>query len=157
MIKLKPIVIPRSLAMDAQKMRRAIKNGMEAAAKGALVDLKVTTQTWNHKPGFDIQRPSDFERVVGTDDDIYRYVDEGTEPHVIVAKTGGVLAFPTGGRAKTVPRVIGSGKGARGGAVVFRPRVQHPGTDAREFVETIGEKWNDRLGDVLQRSIDSEV
>jgi hypothetical protein len=35
--------------------------------------------------------------------------------------------------------------------------VQHPGTDAREFVETIGEKWNDRLGDVLQRSIDSEV
>lgn len=158
MIRLKPILIPRNLATDAAKMRRAVKNGMEAAAKAVKADFGVTTQTWQHKPEFEIDRPSDFERVIGTDDEIYKFVDEGTRPHIIAPKPGKALVFLAGGRPKTVPKAIRSNKGATGNTIVYtRAAVQHPGTVAREFVETIGEKWDERLADNLQRSIDSEV
>jgi hypothetical protein len=156
-IKLKPILIPRSLAMDAAKMRRAIRNGMEAAAKAAKADFGVTTQTWEHQPEFTIERPSDFERIIGTDDEIYGYVDQGTKPHVITAKPGKALVFLAGGRPKTVPKAIRSNKGATGNTIVYTKQVQHPGTEAREFTETIGEKWDERLAETVQRAIDSEV
>lgn len=156
MIKLKPI-IPKGEVLDPRKLARAKKNALDGAAKGALIDYKVTTQTWQHKPDFVIERPSDNERIVGTNDTIYGYVEEGTKPHVITAKPGGVLAFGPGARAKTRPRVIGSGSGSKGGATVFRPRVQHPGTDAREFSEVIAEKWEEQLPLILQRAIDAEL
>jgi hypothetical protein len=53
--------------------------------------------------------------------------------------------------------VIGSGGGSKGGATVFTKRVQHPGTDAREFSEVIAEKWEEQLPMLLQRAIDAEL
>jgi hypothetical protein len=156
MIKLRPI-IPKDLALTPAKARRAVKNALDGAAKGAKVDFRVTTQTWSHKPDFTIEKPSDSERIVGTNDEIYGYVDDGTPRHTIVAKAGGVLAFGPGARAKTRPRVIGSGGGSKGGATVFTKRVQHPGTDAREFSEVIAEKWEEQLPMLLQRAIDAEL
>ena len=156
MIKFRPI-IPKGEILDARKLARAKKNALDGAAKGALVDFKVTAQTWDHKPDFAIETPNDDERIVGTNDTIYGYVEEGTRPHVIQAKAGGVLAFGPGARAKTRPRVIGSGSGSRGGATVFRPRVNHPGTDAREFSVVIAEKWQEQLPLLLQRAIDAEL
>lgn len=156
MIRFKPI-IPKGEILDARKLSRAKKNALDGAAKGALVDFKVTAQTWDHTPSFAIEAPSDDERIVGTNDTIYGYVEEGTRPHVITAKAGGVLAFGPGAKAKTKPRVIGSGGGSKGGATVFRPRVQHPGTDAREFSVVIAEKWGEQLPLLLQRAIDAEL
>lgn len=155
MIKLKPIV-PKGEILDARKLARAKKNALEGAAKGALIDFKVTAQTWSHKPSFAIEAPNDNERIVGTNDDIYGYVDEGTRAHVIVAR-GKTLAFPSGYKAKTRPRVIGSSGGGGKGATVFTKRVQHPGTDAREFSETIATKWEEQLAMLLQRAIDAEL
>jgi len=151
------LIIPKSIAGNPQNLARAVANALDGAAKGALVDFKVTTQTWQHKVAFDIQEPSADRRVVGTDDDIYNYVSGGTKPHVIVAR-GKALVFPGGGfRPKTEVRVIGSGAGSKGGASVFRPKVNHPGTQAREFEETIAEKWRKELPVVMQRAIDAEV
>lgn len=155
MIKFKPI-IPRGEILDARKLARAKKNALDGAAKGALVDFKVTAQTWEHKPGFSIEAPDNATRIVGTNDTIYGYVEEGTRPHVIVAK-GKTLAFPSGHRAKTRPRVIGSGSGGSSGSTVFTKRVQHPGTDAREFSVVIAEKWQEQLPILLQRAIDAEL
>lgn len=151
------VFVPKSLVADPQKLARAVANGLDGAAKGALEDFKVTTQTWTHQPDFDIQEPSADRRVVGTNDDIYSYVTEGTKPHVIVAH-GKALAFPGGGfRPKSRPRYIGSNKGSKGGAVIFRPRVQHPGTAPREFEQAIADKWKTELPKIMQRSIDSEL
>ena len=129
---------------------------MEAAAKAVKVDFGVVTQTWQHKPAFTIERPSDAVRIVSTDDEVFGYVDEGTKPHVIVAH-GKTLAFPSGHQAKTRPKVIGSTKGGRGGATVFTPRVNHPGTTARDFTETIAAKWDEQLAVIVQRAIDAEL
>ena len=151
------VFVPKSLVAQPDKLARAVANTLDGAAKGALVDFKVTTQTWNHQPDFAIDQPSADRRVVGTDDDIYGYVTHGTKPHVIVAH-GKALAFPGGGfRPKSRPRYIGANKGSKGGAIIFRPRVNHLGSAPREFDEAIAEKWRKELPVVMQRAIDSEL
>lgn len=150
------VFVPKSLVVVADKMARAVTNGLDAAAAGALVDFKTTTQTWDHQPDFTIDKKPD-SRIVGTDDEIYGYVSGGTRPHIIVAH-GKALAFPGGGfRPKTRPRYIGSNKGSKGGAVILRPKVNHPGTKAREFDQAIAEKWQKELPNTMQRAIDAEL
>lgn len=151
------VFVPKSLVADPSKLARAVTNALDGAAKGVLADFKTTTATWSHQPDFAIQEPSADRRVVGTDDEIYKFVTGGTKPHVIVAHGKG-LAFPGGGfRPKTVPRAIRSNKGSKGGAIIVRPKVNHPGTAPREFEEAIAEKWQKQLPVTMQRAIDSEV
>ena len=153
MIRLRTIRPSRD-PFDLAAYRRARTKALDETAKETKQLLEQTTATWRDKPAFEIQENGENERVVGTDDEIYGYVDDGTRPHVIVAKSGGVLAFGPGAQAKTRPRVISSGSGSRGGATVFRPRVQHPGTEAREFSETIAEQADELLARNMQRAID---
>ncbi len=151
------VFVPKDLVADPRKLARAVMNGLDAAQKGAEVDFKVTTQTWQHQPDFALRTPNAATRTVSTDDEIYGYVSGGTRPHIIVAH-GKALRFPrTGFRAKSTPRVIGSGSGSRGKGVVFRKKVNHPGSKARDFDKAIAEKWGDELPIVMQRAIDSEV
>jgi hypothetical protein len=149
------VKVPKELVNTA-KLRRAVENALTGEAKAVKVDLSVTTQTWKHKPAFTIE-DSPGRRVVATDDEIYDFVDSGTPPHIITAKGPGSLVFGVGGRAKTTPRVIGSKAGGKGSTIVRARTVHHPGTAPREFTDTIRDKWDDRLSDVLQRAIDSEV
>lgn len=108
-------------------------------------DFKLTTKTWKHKPVFQREvsvGPKSVDILVGTDDPIYGYVDQGTRPHIIQPKKpGGKLAFRSQYTAKTVPNVIGSKAGGAKGSMVFRDWVLHPGTQARNFDKIIGKKW----------------
>jgi len=150
------VFVPKSLIGDPAKLARAVANGLDGAAAGALIDFKVTTATWQHQPAFDTSSPNEASRVVGTDDTIYRFVNEGTRPHIIVAHGKG-LAFNSGGfRPKSRVRVIGSNAGSAGGSPIVRPMVHHPGTEARQFDQAIAEKWNKQLAVVMQRAIDAE-
>lgn len=150
------VKVPKELVNTA-KLRRAIENALTGEAKAVKIDLDTTTQTWKHRPAFTIDR-DEGRRVVATDDEVYGYVDEGTPPHIITAKSPTKpLTFGVGGRPKTTPRVIGSRPSAKGSAIVRALVVHHPGTSAREFTDTVKEKWDDRLPDVLQRAIDAEV
>lgn len=124
---------------DVAVHRRAIQQALDTVASLAELDFQKTTATWGGKPSFGIESPSEFTRVIGTDDENYQRIDEGTRPHVIVAH-GEVLAFAPGGSPKTRPRVIGSRGGSKGSTVVFTKRVHHPGTEAREFSDVVGEK-----------------
>jgi hypothetical protein len=150
-------VIPRDLGLDPRRLQRAITNGLDASAKAAKVDFGVTTQTWAKKPDFEISEPDPYSRVIGTDDEIYGYVNDGTKPHLIVARNGKALAFGVPSGAKTTPRVIGSSAGRKGSTMIRRKAVQHPGTDAREFDQAIAEKWENQLPTTMQRAIDSEI
>jgi hypothetical protein len=149
------VIIPKSLALDLKRMQRAIENGLDASAKAAKVDFGVTTQTWQQQPEFSITETANG-RAIGTDDEVYGYVNDGTRPHLIVAK-GKALAFGVPSSPKTAPRVIGSSAGSRGNTPVRVKFVRHPGTDAREFAETIAKKWRELLPRTMQRSIDAEV
>lgn len=106
-------------------------------------DYGAITQNWKHKPKFDVlislTGPGPVI-LVGTDDEIYRYVDEGTRPHTIRPKRAKVLAFNAGHTAKTMPGVIGSRPGGPFGETVFAHEVKHPGTKARNFEKAIKKK-----------------
>lgn len=150
------VILPKKNLLTAQQMARAVENALNQSAKAVQVDFEVTTQTWEHKPDFKIQS-SPGERTISTTDEIYGYVTGGTKPHVITPKNAKVLVFGAPSRAKTTPGVIGSGSGSKGSQIIHTKRVHHPGTQAREFEQTIAKKWEKEFPDQMQRAIDSEV
>lgn len=142
-MKLIPIT-PKGDLFSLAAVARAITGTLIQTAQDAQKDLQSTTATWKRKVPFVITPIPDGLQV-STDDEVYGYVDQGTPPHIIVPKRGKVLVFGPGARAKTTPRVIGSTAGAKGGAPVKVRVVHHPGTEAREFSETLQEKYDDEL------------
>jgi hypothetical protein len=124
--------------------QRAITGTLTQAAQDAQQDLQSTTATWKRKVTFAITPIADGLQV-STDDEVYGYVDQGTPPHIIAPKRGKVLRFGPGSRPKTTVRVIGSTAGSKGGAPVVARVVHHPGTEAREFSQTLQEKYDAEL------------
>lgn len=139
---LKPIKAPKD-ALGTKAIERAVKNTLNAVAKGAQVDFKVTSRTWEHKPDFTIDESDPGKRVISTNDTIYGYVDKGTRPHIIMPRRGRVLSWMgTAYRAKTTPGQIKSVRGGNNNTIVYtKGPVQHPGTEARRFSIVIRDKW----------------
>ena len=155
-MKMKVIVATGFLHKPAA-IDRAIRSAMAGAGRGAKADFQTTVATWKKKPTFTIESPTPYRRIIGTESDIYRYVSRGTRPHFIRPRRGKRLRFQTGYSAKTTPRVLGSTGGVASGPTVFSRGVRHPGTEAREFEETVTAKWERQLPIILQRAIDSEA
>ena len=145
---------------------KAITDAANLAARDIQKDFESTIKTWKHKVKFvkevDI-KASPVQILVGTDDEIYRYVDEGTKPHPIFAGiyTGKsnkkALAFPWGGKgsykAKTMPGVIGSQQGGASGPMRAFPFVQHPGTKARNFDEAVRKMWEPKFKKLMEAAM----
>ena len=151
---------PSRLKVDA--MRLELLNEMRKVATQVKKDYEKTTKTWKHKPKFDVNislKPPGPVLIVETDDEIYRYVDKGTKPHLIFAGiyTGKsdkkVLAFGSKFGAKTKPGVIGSSAGSSGGKTVLRPYVQHPGTKPRKFEEAITKIWTPKYKRQMEKAM----
>ena len=143
----------------SKAFRDAMLKAAKQAGKEIEKDFKATTATWNHKVKFEtaVSVDPNVEVLVGTDDEIYGYVNYGTRPHPIFAKKGKALVFPWGGpgsyRAKTRPKVIGSSGGGATGPIVAFPYVQHPGTKAREFDKVIQKKWTPRFKRLMEQAM----
>jgi hypothetical protein len=151
---------PSTLRQD--KMRLALLNGMRVVGRDVRKDYKRTTKTWEHQPEFEIVislAGGGPTALVATDDEIYRYVDEGTKKHLIWAGiyTGKsdkkTLRFPGTFSAKTIPGVLDSRPGRRGGETVHTPYVQHPGSKARRFTRTIEKIWKPKFKRYMERTM----
>lgn len=156
---MKAIRVPRDfLLFHADTLARAVGNGLDSAAQGVRADFAATTRTWEHGAAFTITKPGVFRRVISTDDPVWAMLDGGTRPHLIAPKRATALAFATGGRPKTRPRVLSSSSGSAGNTfVTTRGPVQHPGTAARQWTDVAQEKWQELLPTNVQRAIDSEL
>ena len=133
---------PAKLKLEA--VQEELQKAMAEAGAGMVADFRATTATWKHKVNFEVVTDiagNEVSVLAGTDDEIYRYVDEGTRPHIIVPVRAKRLRFQPGYVAKTTPGVIGSQAGGSYGDEVLRRHVMHPGTEARRFSETIAKKW----------------
>ncbi len=150
-------ILPAQLLTDARKLATAVENALDGAALGAQADFDTTVATWKTSVDFVIVKTGDLSRAVGTNSEIYGYVNDGTRAHVIIARRGKRLKFRAGYRAKTTPGDIGSTGGGASGPTVFAERVQHPGTTARKFDEVIQAKWENELPNLVQRAIDAVV
>lgn len=150
-MKLLPIA-PTTDLFVLPAIARAIRTTLRDVAEDAQRDLAKTVASWERQVTFAITTiPEGF--LVTTDDEVWGFVDKGTRPHVIVPRNKKVLFFGPGAQAKTRPRVIASGSGSKGGAKVVAHRVNHPGTEAREFSATLQERYDRELGQRIDAAL----
>ena len=114
----------------------------ERAADLADKEFAKTYKTWDHKPKFQKKAKSTSKGIewnVWTDDQIYTWVSGGTKgPYKIPKSQPGLLVFPSGYKAKTVPKTLFSRSGGPFGSTVFMfGQVTHPGIEPREFDKTV--------------------
>ncbi|HCB12254.1 MAG TPA: hypothetical protein DEP36_01595, partial [Gammaproteobacteria bacterium] len=135
------VVKPQKLKV--KEMRLELLNALRSSAKDTEREYKKTVATWKHEVKFETIiaiGKTKAEFLVGTDDEIFRYVDEGTKPHIIRPVKAKALRFFSNFSAKTTPGIIGSSQGGSSGDLVFSQGVSHPGTKARNFSKVINSK-----------------
>lgn len=142
-----------------KRVRLTFLNAMRKTGTAIRKDFERTTRTWEHKPKFDtlvsLTGPGPV-LMVGTDDQVYRYVNDGTRPHLIMAGiyTGKsekkALAFQGTYTAKTVPGVLDAREGGGSGDTVLRAWVHHPGTEPRHFDEQIQGMWEAKFKRLME-------
>lgn len=138
----------------------AIFKALEDEAKNIANDIELeytlATATWKTQIKFEklIQvGPSAIEVFVGTDNEIFRYVDKGTKPHKIYPKHAKALAFPSMFTPKSTPGVLVSGPGYSGGPTVFSQGVNHPGTKARKISQQIAKMYRAKFKRRMEAAI----
>ena len=126
--------------------RKEINKVLDQEVKPALVKShEIIVKNWEHKPKFkaikSIKPNVIFVNVfaTGSNKKIWKFVDKGTKPHVIKAKNVPNLIFRTGYKPKTLanPARTVSGGGKSTGPFISKKQVNHPGSKARKFTETI--------------------
>lgn len=146
---------------DMNAVEKELLAFADSFANEMLLDFELTTAFWEHKVKFEklvAVRGGNIEMLVGTDDEIYGYVNYGTKPHIIKPKAPGYpLSFMVGGKAKTTPRQIVSSKGVLGNIPVKAMAVHHPGTEAREFDKQIQKKFEKKFGNMAQKALDRAI
>lgn len=152
------LIKPKKLKVDA--FRLELLNALRAEGRDVKKEYAKTTATWRRKPEFEILiglTGKDASVLVGTDDEIYNYVDQGTRGHYVPKSGTATMAFKPGYKAKTTPRKIGSKSGgAFGERIVRTGRWFVRGIDAREFSPTIQKRrrkpFTRRMVKAMQRA-----
>jgi hypothetical protein len=139
-------------------MLAALGKESQAVADDILLDFELYTATWEHEVKFEeivAVGPKTIEAFVGTDDEIFGYVDQGTRPHVIRPKNAKALHFFPGYVPKTQPGMEVSGKGGYSGdsQEVFSKGVNHPGTEPRHIVEDKQKEWQPKFLKRMQEAM----
>ena len=146
---------PKKDVLDPARYKAEIDKATTDAKNGVQADFKKTTATWSHKPTWYTTRRGTIW-YIGTKDEIYGYVDNGTPAHDIPMKEGGPLLayFKTGFKPKSRVGYIASYNGVAANRN-FRKRklVHHPGTKARNFSKKIAEKWQKEFAKMMRAGI----
>jgi hypothetical protein len=140
----------------ADEIPDVLNDVAEEMGREALRLFRGTVRTWRRKPTFQVlteARGGDVSILVGTDDEIYGYVDRGTRPHVIRPRNARRLRFNSVFTAKTTPGSLQSGAGGSKPPTVYALEVLHPGTQPRGFTERILKIISAQAGVLLTRRI----
>ena len=146
---------PKKLTQYAFRLEAL--NALRKTARGMKKEFEKTVSTWSKKPDFKTEisftRKNEPSVLVGTDNEIYGYVNDGTEPHPIFPVRAQMLRFQSGYKAKTSPKIIGSKAGGPFGEFVFRSYVEHPGTEPRDFDIEIQKMWQPRFKREMEKAL----
>ena len=143
---------------NSKSVRLEILTELNTMSRQMIADYKRTTQTWETNVTFEVLKEFNKDRIsilVGTNNLIFQYVDEGTRPYIIRAKTPYGLAFNSMGfRPKTSPNNLNSSGGRRADRGFVRPmQVNHPGIEARNFSLAISSIYEKQLPSQIQTAI----
>ena len=154
--------------LPANVTRKVMRDVTKMAEREAIKRYQSTTSTWSRKPRFESTTEytaTTASVLVGTDSDIYGFVDKGTglwgpkrSKYPIVPKGPGYpLKFRSGYKAKTAVGVLGSGGGGSFGPFVRAWAVMHPGIKTRGFTamiyKEIGAMIQKRTMDLLHKAM----
>lgn len=143
--------------LQDKKMNATLKRELDTISKDILFDFEVTTYTWNKRPKF--QRlvsvgPNSVDILVGTDDEIYKYVDEGTKRHFVAPKNAPALAWQTGYKPKTVSGKMIAQAGGAFGPYAFDAKGHFvSGIKARKFTKTIQKMWDKKFKTRMEKAM----
>jgi len=135
--------------MNEAVMRKMLLDEMRDSADEMLKDFHATTSTWDHKPEFEKLfqlSGGTVAIIVGTDDEIYGYVSNGTKRHWVGPKGKGrggadALKFMSIYTPKTSPGSMSAGPGGGSGEFWFSKGHYVSGIKARRFDEHIQKLW----------------
>ena len=141
----------------------AFEKAAKKIAKEIKVEFEITTIGWDTDVHFEELvsiGPNSVDILVATDNEIYGYVNDGTSPHKIRAKSGKRLAFMWGGpgsyQAKTAPgkKVHNPAGGNVVGGKFTRPMiVDHPGSEGRGFDKLITKEFKPKYKRAMEKAM----
>jgi hypothetical protein len=144
---------------DTARLLAEIDHARQQTQTDILNDFKKTTATWKHRVvWYSTRRGNDV--FIGTKDEIYGYVDNGTDAHIIRPRNPkGTLAFyRTGFKAKTRVGYIDSYNGSTANKnMTYTKLVHHPGTAARNFTKKIYDKWAKQWGTRVRQALRNSI
>ena len=88
--------IAKDLDIGARELRLVMQDAVREAGRQIRRDYERVTATWDHKPEIiedTNTRGGRAEVMVGTDDPIFHFVDQGTRPHPIFPRNAKALRF----------------------------------------------------------------
>jgi hypothetical protein len=154
------VTVPNEI-LNATAVRNAIIRAQQTnTAPGIKHLFEQTVDGWQNKPDFLQHQEITSDRIAiqvyagGQYADQYRLVNSGSPPHMIPSQPG-FLRFQTGYRSATRPRIIASRAYTRYGPFRTAFQVHHPGFEAREFDDVIGETYYPTFQQEMQDAINS--
>ena len=145
--------------LDYKGLLKACEAALNEGGKSIISDFKGATATWEHRPEFVIRGP--FLKKSGGNSvlwirvepstyiDIFTYVNNGTQPHLILPRKGKYLTYKRDFTPKTEAGSLFSRPGGKSGSYTRRLGVAHPGSEARNFTVISAANhqpwWNSRI------------
>lgn len=127
-VRFRPIIPKQINAKVFQENFLKAARQMEIDVKA---EFEAATSKWKNRPAFRGYVRVDARGIlvsVGTQNEIFKYVDEGTVPHIIRPKNAKMLHWVSAG-----------------GEDVFAKEVHHPGNKPADITKNITEIWEDGL------------
>lgn len=153
------IDIPTALIKDPMKLVKSIDVGMRSVAEAIAADFDATTNTWRNRPDFKVTRKGFATFRISTNHFVWGLLNFGTKPHIIRPRRAKMLRFAWDGKgsygAKTSVRWLGSRNARYPSTIVYRRIVRHPGTEARDWIGAVADKYDTIAYKVVQRAIDA--
>lgn len=142
-------ITPKKEIFDLPGFHKKAVAALNRTNNTILSDFKKTTRTWNHKPVFKQRKARHFlVASTYTNDRIYYFITRGTPIRRAV--------MTSDFRAKTSPRIIGSGRG-RGGVAFISKKISRPGIKAREFDDEIAKRRQPVLVNRLDKAVRDSI
>ena len=145
---------PKTLDIDG--IVDALVKAAEQAADDIEKDFQYTVMTWNHQPKFEklVSVDSDgIAVIVGTDDEIYGYVNDGTKDHYVAPVHAKALRFRPIYVAKTSPGSMVAKRGGSSGDYVYSRGHMVSGIKARKFDKRIEKEWNKKYKRRMEKAM----
>lgn len=157
----------RSQALRIKDARREMSNAVTDHAKTLKTEFDDVVSDWSkdNRPAFKIETKVGSQEIRATVRPvvrgqgwlIFKWTDLGTRPHPIDPKPSnrrGLLIFQEGYSPKTLPIARAHvGDGQPHGDWASRQHIDHPGTKARRFSETIRQRTYPKFRQTIENAM----